>query len=344
MTSTGLSVLLAMTFAASCLLTGAMRWYALRANLLDVPNARSSHTRPTPRGGGVAIVVACLAAVTTWAGSFDPGARQLAAALGGAGLLVAVLGFLDDRRGLSARVRFGGHLAAGLWVLGWLGPLPAIPIFGMPVDLSLAAPLLALLYLTWMVNLFNFMDGIDGIASIEALAVALGGAAIWIIAGPGNGWTAALAFAAAVAGFLVWNFPPARIFMGDAGSGFLGLMVGALSLWCSREVPHLFWSWLILVGCFMVDATTTLVRRVLRGERFFEAHRLHAYQYASRRWGRHRPVSLAFGAVTLVWLWPLALLVALHRLDGTWGLVLAYAPLVAAAFRLKAGDRAAQGQ
>lgn len=332
-----------MTFAISVVLTGCMRWYAVRTDLLDRPNDRSSHTRPTPRGGGVAIVLSCMLALAflAWQGRL---AADLAWALLGAGSLVAVLGFVDDRMSLPARVRFTGHLMAAAWTLWWLGHIPPVPLFGSQLDLGVTGSLLSLLYIVWMVNLFNFMDGIDGIASIEAIAVTASGAVLWMLTGQGSGWTAAWIFAAATAGFLVWNFPPARIFMGDAGSGFLGLVVALLSLWCGRETPVLIWSWLILVGCFMVDATTTLVRRVRRGERFFEAHRLHAYQYASRRAGGHRPVTLAFAAVTLLWLLPIAALVATQHLDGAAGLLLAYIPLVTAAFRLKAGDRTAQEQ
>ena len=202
--------------------------------------------------------------------------------------------------------------------------------------------MLCALYIVWMINLFNFMDGIDGIASVEAITTSLGGALLWWLAGSGNGWIAAVVFASCVAGFLVWNFPPAKIFMGDAGSGFLGLMVALLSLWCAQATPVLFWSWFILIGCFMVDATTTLVRRVRRGERFFDAHRAHAYQYAARRAGRHLPVTLACGAINLLWLLPLAALVALGKLDGLTGVLIGYAPLVGLAFHFRAGDSAAQ--
>jgi Fuc2NAc and GlcNAc transferase len=131
--------------------------------------------------------------------------------------------------------------------------------------------------------------------------------------------------------------------MGDAGSGFLGLVVALLALWCGQATPALFWSWFILVGCFMVDATTTLIRRVRRGEKFHEAHRSHAYQYASRVQGSHKLVSLTVGAINLVWLLPIALLVALRLLDGVVGTLIAYAPLVWIAFNYKAGDRASQG-
>jgi len=335
----GLLAVLGLVMA--CGFTLAVRRYALSTQLLDLPNERSSHTVPTPRGGGVAIVVSFLllvAVLGAW-GFIEP---RLAIAILGAGLLVATLGFMDDRSSLPARWRFLGHAAAAAWVLCWMGRVPRMPVFGTMVDLSYAGPALCGLYLVWMVNLFNFMDGIDGIASVEAITTALGGALLWWLTGSGTGWFVAVLFAGCVGGFLVWNFPPAKIFMGDAGSGFLGLMVALLSLWCGQATPALFWAWFILIGCFMVDATTTLVRRVRRGERFHEAHRSHAYQYAARRAGRHLPVTLACGAVNALWLLPLAAAVALGRLDGVLGVAIAYSPLVWLAFRYKAGDRAAQ--
>ena len=322
-------------------LTGLVRRYAISADLLDHPNERSSHAVPTPRGGGVAIVSSFLLLVLGLglAGAVEP---RLCIAICGSGLLVATLGFMDDRSGLSARWRFIGHLAAAAWVLAWMGPLPPVPILGVTVNLGYAATLLSALYLVWSINLFNFMDGIDGIASLEAIGVALGGALVWWLVQPAGDWPVAVLFAACVGGFLVWNFPPAKIFMGDAGSGFLGLIVALLALWSSGTAPHLFWSWFILGGCFMVDATTTLVRRVRHGERFNVAHRSHAYQYAARCHASHKAVSLTVAAINTLWLLPIAVAVALHWLDGVLGVLISYAPLLWLALRYKAGDRAGQ--
>lgn len=325
-------------FAITCGLTLVVRRYALATKLLDLPNARSSHSVPTPRGGGVAIVASLLLFVVL-VGTMGVIEGRLVACVLGAGVTVAVLGFLDDRSGLSARWRFLGHAVAAIWAIYWIGRIPPMPVFGMEVDLSFAGPALCGLYLVWMVNLFNFMDGIDGLASVEAITTTVGGALLWWLAGSGTDWIVALLFASCVGGFLVWNFPPAKIFMGDAGSGFLGLMVGLLSVWCGQATPHLFWAWLVLVGCFMVDATTTLVRRVRRGEKFNEAHRSHAYQYAARKHGSHKIVTVAFGLINLLWLFPIAALVAMKRLDGLAAVAFSYLPLVWLAFRYKAGAR-----
>ncbi len=321
-------------------LTARMRRYALAAQLLDHPNERSSHSVPTPRGGGVAIVVsfAVLLVALGVAGALP---LPLIGALLGSGLLVALVGFLDDRAALSARWRFAVHSGASIWSLWLMGGIPPVPVFGFDLNPGWFGLALATLYMVWMVNLYNFMDGLDAIAGVEAITVSLAGALCWWLATGTPHWPVAIVFAACVAGFLTWNYPPAKIFMGDAGSGFIGMVLGILSLWTAQQATQVFWCWFILLGCFMVDATTTLVRRVGHGERFHVAHRSHAYQYAARVFGSHERVSLSVGLINLAWLLPIAVVVALGRLDGTTGVVIAYVPLVWLAFRYRAG-RAAQ--
>ncbi len=325
----------------SCTLTAVVLALARSARLMDVPNERSSHVVPTPRGGGLAIVLAFLAGLLALS-AFGPRPSSLFGGLLGAGALVAVIGLIDDRWQLRASTRLSGHIVAALWVLWHLGKMPPLTMLGRAVDLVWLGPPLALLYLVWAVNFFNFMDGIDGIAGLETVTVASGGALLnWLVLG-GDSWVMPALLAACAAGFLAWNWPPARIFMGDAGSGFLGLVVGTLTLGYGFEAPVLFWCWFILQGCFMVDATTTLLRRMQRGERAMQAHRSHAYQYASRKYRSHRHVTLACAAITTLWLLPMAGCVAMGRLDGIWALLLAYLPLVALAFHFRAGARELQ--
>ena len=318
-------------------LTGVLRRYALARSIIDIPNARSSHTVPTPRGGGVAIVASFLLALPLAAIS-GLASWPVVVALLGAGAGIALLGFLDDHGHIAARWRLLGHFVGAIWALFWLGGLPPLSLFGMSFDLGWLGHALAALYLVWLLNLYNFMDGIDGIASLEAICVCIGGALLFVLSGHAGEAALPLLMAAAVAGFLFWNFPPARIFMGDAGSGFLGVSLGILSLQAAWVAPKLLWSWLILLGVFVVDATFTLLRRLLRGDKVYEAHRSHAYQYASRRFGRHLPVTLAVGAINLLWLLPIALWVGAGGLDGGLGVVLAYTPLLALAVRFRAGE------
>ncbi|ALP54791.1 glycosyl transferase [Candidatus Tenderia electrophaga] len=324
-------------------LTGLLRRYALERSLLDLPNERSSHAVAMPRGGGLAIVLTCLAGVlfAGWAGMI---ALNVVWALLGAGALVALVGWLDDHGHVAARWRLLAHFLGAMWVLWWLGGLPPLLLlFGAVIDLGWLGHGVGVLYLVWLLNLYNFMDGIDGIAGIEAVTVCFGGGVLYIFSPMANQeWIVPILLLATVLGFLVWNFPKARIFMGDAGSGFLGMMLGVLSLQAGWVAPELFWGWLILLGVFIVDATVTLFRRVQRGDKFYEAHRSHAYQYASRYYGSHKKVSLAVGFINSLWLLPVAILVGLGVLDGVIGMVLAYAPLILLAFRYKAGARELQ--
>jgi len=323
--------------AVSFFLTGAMRRYAVSRSLVDIPNARSSHMLPTPRGGGVAIVLTFLLALgpLLFFGLISP---AVFVACVGAGALIAIIGFMDDHGHIAARWRLLGHFIAASWAIFWLGGLPAISVLGVVFDMGWLGAALAVVYLVWMLNLYNFMDGIDGIAGVEAVCTCFGVCLLYGMSGQSSLIWAPLLLGASVAGFLCWNFPPAKIFMGDAGSGFLGIMLGVLSLQAGWVSAQLLWGWLILVGVFIVDATFTLFRRLMRGDRIYEAHRSHAYQFASRRFGKHLPVTLAVGLINLCWLLPIALCVTLYSLDGAIGLLLAYSPLLVLAWRFRAGE------
>lgn len=323
--------------AVSFSLTWALRRYALSRSLLDIPNARSSHSIPTPRGGGVAIVLAfTLALFILW----FVGLMSFPAFVGitGAGALIAVIGFMDDHGHIAARWRLLGHFAASIWLLFWLGGLPVVELFGYTFDLGWLGHVLAIFYLVWLLNLYNFMDGIDGIASVEAICVCLGACLLYWVSDAAQLIWAPLLLAIAVAGFLVWNFPPAKIFMGDAGSGFLGIVLGGLSLQAAWVSADLLWGWLILLGVFIVDATFTLFRRLLRGDKVYEAHRSHAYQFASRRLGSHLTVTAVVGAINLLWLLPIAVGITQFGLNAGAALILAYAPLIALAIKFHAGE------
>jgi len=330
------SLFLIAVVLASWALTWALRHYALANSVMDIPNARSSHRIPTPRGGGVAIVVTFLAAVIVLWGA---GLLSLSyvLAVGGAAAWIAVVGFMDDHGHIPARWRLLAHFLGAAWAVYWLGGVAPVDLFGVILDLGWLGMFLAVLYLVWLLNLYNFMDGIDGIASIEAISVTAAGALFHYLIGQSASAGVSLALLAAVLGFLIWNFPPAKIFMGDAGSGFLGMVMGVMSLQAGWIEPELFWCWLIMLGVFVVDATLTLLRRLIRGEKVYEAHRSHAYQFASRRFASHRVVTLSVLGINLLWLLPMALLVLNGILSGVGGLIIAYAPLIFLAMYFRAG-------
>lgn len=265
-------------------LTAGVRHHAAALQLLDIPNERSSHVSPTPRGGGVAIVLAALLG-----GSFlawQQGDAQWWA-LAGLSMSIAVLGLWDDVRSLSARLRLLVHLLACMLAVAWLG---GFANSGLGLVLVFAG--------VWWLNLFNFMDGIDGLAASEAMFIAAAG---WVLAdGQQPVWLPALF--AACGGFLFWNWSPAKIFMGDVGSTWLGFML-FLAVLCSE----LSWQvWLILAALFVVDASLTLGVRLLRGVPVARAHREHLYQILARRWGSHARVTLFAAVFNLFILLPLA--------------------------------------
>lgn len=319
----------------SVLGTGLLRRYALARQLLDVPNARSSHSVATPRGGGMAFVVVYSTALV-WLGSSGFAAWSQAVGLLGAGAMVAVVGVVDDHGHIAARWRLLVHLCAAAWVLAWLG-VPTLELVGVHIEPGWWGYGLFGLALIWLLNLFNFMDGIDGIAGTEAISVSVGGAlCYWLVGAPLLGLPAVL-LAFAVLGFLLFNWPPAKIFMGDAGSGFLGIMLGGLAVQAALVDSSLLWCWVILLGIFTTDATITLFRRLMRRTRVYEAHRSHAYQRASRRHGGHLPVTLSVLLLNVFWLLPLSCFVALGSIPGLVAVFIAYAPLVFVAWVYGAG-------
>lgn len=324
-------------FVMSALFTGAVRNYALRKQLMDVPNERSSHTVPTPRGGGVGLVGAFLLGlpVAVYLGLLTVADASVLAV---PGLAVAAIGFADDHGHIAARWRLLSHFIAAGVGLAVLTNWPIVPLYG-PVHLSglwLAIPLVV--GLVWLLNLYNFMDGIDGIAGVQAVTVCLGLAWLsYLYATPAD-VALALLLVAASAGFLCWNLPPAKIFMGDAGSGFLGLVIALLWLKIASHAPQVFWAGLTLMGTFVVDATWTLIVRLQKGEKVYEAHRSHAYQHAAQKWG-HGKVTAAVAAINIGWLLPLGCLITSvsAAFVASLGMLFAYAPLVALAIWGRAG-------
>lgn len=261
------------------------RRYALYRRLLDQPGERRSHAQATPRGGGIAIVAALLAGLG-WLLLRNPAQAAYLAAVAAGLLLVAAVGWIDDHRALSPWPKLAVHgLAAGLLALG---------VHAQTGDAVLALAALGLAVV--LVNVWNFMDGINGLATSQAALVALG-YAVYSTAGVAA-WLA-IALAAACLGFLPFNLPRARIFLGDVGSGALGFAVAAvlagLPEYASRDALVL----LLPLSAFGIDATLTLATRMLRRDRWWEPHVQHAYQHWARRNGRHGAVTAAYAGWTL---------------------------------------------
>ncbi len=321
-------VLLALvTLAATFWLTGRVLGYLRRRQIMDLPNSRSSHSLPVPRGGGLAVtpVLALALLVPSWRLDSVP-----AALLAVGALILLAISWIDDRRGLPPLPRF---LAHGLVIAMVLAAIPSGPILPLAVPVWADRVMVGIGWL-WFVNLYNFMDGIDGITGVESTSLGLGIAMVATLTG-GNDLLAAggLAVAGVGLGFLLWNWHPAKLFLGDSGSVPLGYVLGGLLVLLALhgQVAAAF----ILPAYYLADATITLTRRALRGEKIWQAHRQHFYQRAVRGGKRHDQVAriIALGNLALLaaavlaalgWVWPglgLAVLItgAVLRLLSRWG-------------------------
>ncbi len=276
-------------FVGALVLTGLARRIAVARSLLDVPNERSSHTSPTPKGGGLAIVAVVLSGVAILRLTGTLGRGESWAILGG-GALVAMVGWLDDRRDLSASTRLAAHVAAAAWALWWLGGMPFLTTGHDVHSLGMFGTILGGFAIVWATNVTNFMDGIDGLAAGEVVTVTFTASLLLAEVSPPLAAAAAVTGGAAL-GFLPWNWRPARIFMGDTGSGFLGFVLAVLAIASERAgtLPALVW--IVLYAVFATDATVTLLRRAWRGERWYSAHRSHAYQRAVQAGWSHARVT-----------------------------------------------------
>jgi len=297
------------SFVLSCVLTALAIRYARRNNVLDLPGQRRSHSVPTPRGGGIGIVVCVLLSLMLlpWISAGAEWPLRLIVAVA----LIAAIGWIDDHRPLPAWLRFLVQLIA---VLVWLLPLWAAVFFapadparqlGTSLTIDLGVVLLLLLVTLWSINLHNFMDGIDGLLGWQAVFVL---SALTLLAWreTGSSHPPLLGiWAAAVAGFLPFNFPRARVFMGDVGSGVLGLLIAVAAIWLNALPATAQASALIAVSAFATDATCTLLSRMLSGRRWYSAHREHLYQWMARSGMSHARVVAWYMAWNLLIVAPL---------------------------------------
>jgi Fuc2NAc and GlcNAc transferase len=325
--------------ATSFVLTAATRKRAIKNNHLDIPNERSSHSLPTPRGAGIAIVATFFVGLLILLVNDTISSRDFFT-LAAPGLIVALIGRLDDLgRVTSAELRLVGHfICASIAV--WLATgLPALPLAESIIDFGVAGDIAAVIYLVWMLNLFNFMDGIDLITGIQTFTTCLGAAILLVVSTDSDLWLLVAVMAAAIFGFMYFNLPPAKIFLGDVGSGFIGFTIGAISLVVGKNEPLVAWAMIILLGVFVTDATVTLLRRLLTRKHVYVAHRTHAYQHLSKKLNHHLPVSVGVGAINLFFLLPIAWLVSESVIIPIFGLLISYVPLVIVAVLLKAGKK-----
>ncbi|HEY4956143.1 MAG TPA: glycosyltransferase family 4 protein [Gemmatimonadaceae bacterium] len=305
-----LFLLVAISAGASLVLTGIVRTFALRHEVLDRPNRRSSHSIPTPRGGGVAVLLVSALGMTIGEVLGLVQSRE-ALTLGCGMLLLGVIGWADDTRGVKPSVRLAVHVGIAFWTVYMLDGLPLVRVGNSSLVVGAVGYVLGTLGIVWNINLFNFMDGIDGLAGSQAVLIFGTIAVLLFLRGDYSLATIPAILAATSGGFLAWNWPPAKIFLGDVGSGAIGYLIAGLALASEKNQSVPLLAFAIIEGVFICDATVTLVRRVARGDRLTEAHRDHAYQRLTRAWGSHRSVTGWAAAITVL----LAVLGAVGTMD-----------------------------
>ncbi len=309
--------------------TGTWLWIRVAGQnvLQDIPGPRSSHSRPTVRGGGMVFVAVFL--LSAYLGSkweLLPVLHSWHIVAVGVMLLV---GMLDDIFGLPVLSRLLVQIVVASLLL-----YPPLMQSLQPVWLWIFFILAAV----WFINLYNFMDGIDGIATLQAMTVAsvIAGLCYWQHQ-PQLAQLCGL-LAAVMAGFLFWNFPQSKIFMGDAGSGALGTIFVLLMVLVAASSKALLWSCIIMMSVFILDASWTLTVRLMTGQKIWTAHKLHAYQILSRRWDSHSKVSLLISGYNLTWLAPISGLYVAGVLNLSLAFALAWGPVLWVCYRLRAGQ------
>ncbi len=330
-------VLGALAFFSAALLAQSLCRPGSKLYILDHPNSRSLHESATPRGGGLAIFVAVVISGTIAAALYGTSSDLLW--LGIAALMIAGVSFLDDWLTINLGYRIAVHFFAAYLIIreGLALESLALPgvVWSFPEPVATA---FSLLFVVWMVNLYNFMDGMDGFAAGMAVMGFGSFALLGWFAGDTRFMALNLIIAAAAAGFLVFNFPPAKIFMGDLGSSLLGFLAAAFALWAERDGLFPLWVSVLIFSPFIVDATITLLRRILRREKFWQAHKTHYYQrLVQLGWGHRRTVLFEYGVMLLS---AVSAIVVVHSVTSvqwtvlvTW--LLAYSLIMYFVYRLE---------
>jgi glycosyltransferase WbpL len=292
-------------FVLSLAMTGLIRKYALSRAMIDIPGERSSHSIPTPRGGGAVIIILLLISIVftyvTGMVSVD-----IMLALGVGTLIVAIIGWVDDHKHVPALWRAVLYTLAAVWAMYWLESEYSTRIDEDMYSFGLFNSIFIIVGIAWLTNLYNFMDGIDALATIQAICTSLMSGVLFWLEGQQAMTLVCSVISVSSCGFLFWNWPPAKIFMGDVGSCALGFCFGILAVIgeIGSSVPIAVW--FILLSVFICDATFTLLIRVVRGEKWYKAHKSHAYQKLVLCGMSHKSISIIVLAINVLVLWPLA--------------------------------------
>lgn len=302
---------------------------AVRRSIVAQPNFRSLHEKPIPRGGGAVFSIVFLAGfVVIWQLGYVDTRTGVALSVGG--LAATVVGFIDDLKEIAARKKLVLQILLAIWILTcneWR-PIVDLPFLIPEVDIAVSC-----FALVWLLNFYNFMDGIDGMAASGAVFLSVGATLLSLLSGNLNLVPIFLLLAGSVSGFLIFNWSPARIFMGDAGSLFLGYFFGVMATRTSGILDIGPWPWLILFAYFAGDTSTTTFLRMFLVKRWYGAHRSNAYQNLARVGGSHRRVVSGVMLYQLIWLLPLAVIAYMFPAGAPIAALVAYLPVIGVTYR-----------
>ncbi|MGE3920637.1 MAG: glycosyltransferase family 4 protein [Gammaproteobacteria bacterium] len=321
-------ILYLLLFVFSIFLTYFVQQFTLKKAILDIPSERSLHSIPIPRGGGVTIVVSFLIGLLLMYYTGILHKNYVMPLLVG-GFFVAAIGFIDDIFTLTAKYRFYVQMTFAIFAVVAIGGYSSIDLGAVKIHVGLLGSIFAVLLIIWLTNLYNFMDGSDGIAAIQTIFVSFT-VALFLIMKQAHGFAfMQLLLGVSTLGFLVWNWPPAKIFLGDVGSGFLGYIFALSAIITAKLNIIPLFTWLILLGYFIFDATFTLVYRLIQRKKVYQAHREHLYQRLISNGYTHKQVLGVVCLVNLFVLLPSAYISVIYpKLSGLIWLLLTIIALI----------------
>jgi glycosyltransferase WbpL len=296
----------------SAILTGFIRQISINRKFYDIPNERSSHDTPTPKGGGIPIVFIFLMTILCLF-YYKMIEQDLFMSMLIGTSIVSVIGFLDDYKNLPIVIRAISYVIATVFSLYILGGLSSVSINNHFINLGDIGLFLSILLIVWFINLYNFMDGTDGFAAIQTICVSLFCGLIFYALSNKSLGIILLFLAFSSAGFLYWNWAPAKIFMGDVGSCAIGFIFGLLSIYSEKEGSISIWIWLIVLAPFIGDATFTLLRRIFNKEKWYKAHNSHAYQKLHQSGLSHGKLAILLLIFNVILIWPFAYIAHVYK-------------------------------
>lgn len=327
----------------SVILTAIVRFVALKLDWIDKPNERSAHRESIPTSGGIAIVISFFVGLLALYFTNNI-SNELFLPLFIGGGLIALVGFIDDIKNLKVNYRIIVHFIAAIFTVSLLGDFGGINIFGYTITSTIFGFIISVLLLIGWINAYNFMDGIDSLAALEAIFVSI--AAVFLMFSKGNIADSVYLslLAVSVMGFLVFNWPPAQIFMGDIGSTFLGFILGVFIIYTTNTDKLSIWTWLILLAVFFVDVIYTISVRVITKQNITRAHKNHCYQKITAILSKnhdkeyvHKTVAWGVISINLIYLLPLAYLSEKYPDFSIILWIMSAIPLILISLKFKAG-------